>query len=86
MRCTPAAKQPRGASTPAWEIDLFGRLQAGSTRPPARAPRRQAADLEQVRIVAVAELARNYYEMRGAEQRLAVTQRTLAEPARQPAA
>ncbi|MFS2056481.1 TolC family protein, partial [Variovorax sp. CT11-76] len=36
-----------------------------------------ARDLEQARIVVVAELARNYYEMRGAEQRLAVTQRTL---------
>ncbi len=60
-----------------WEIDLFGRLQRLNEAATARAEA-QAADLEQVRIVAVAELARNYYEMRGAEQRAAVTQRTLS--------
>ncbi|WP_395349306.1 efflux transporter outer membrane subunit [Variovorax sp. UC122_21] len=59
-----------------WEIDLFGRLRRLDEAASARAEA-QAADLEQARIVVVAELARNYYEMRGAEQRLAVTQRTL---------
>src|SRR5690606_14322286 len=37
-----------------------------------------AADLAQTRLVVVAELARNYFEMRGAEQRLAVARANLA--------
>ena len=37
----------------------------------------QAADLAQARIVVVAEVARNYFELRGAEQRLAVARANL---------
>ncbi|OEZ27200.1 efflux transporter outer membrane subunit [Variovorax boronicumulans] len=70
------AQSSRAGFDAGWEIDLFGRLQRLDEAATARA-QASAADLAQVRIVAVAELARNYYEMRGAEQRLAVTQRTL---------
>lgn len=70
------AQSSRAGFDAGWEIDLFGRLQRLDEAATARA-QASAADLEQVRIVAVAELARNYYEMRGAEQRLTVTQRTL---------
>ncbi|MDM0086644.1 MULTISPECIES: TolC family protein [unclassified Variovorax] len=70
------AQSSRAGFDAAWEIDLFGRLQRLDEAATARA-QASAADLEQVRIVAVAELARSYYEMRGAEQRIAVTRRTL---------
>jgi multidrug efflux system outer membrane protein len=70
------AQSSRAGFDASWEIDLFGRLQRLDEAATARA-QATAADLEQVRIVAVAELARNYYEMRGAEQRIAVTRRTL---------
>lgn len=70
------AESSRAGFDAAWEIDLFGRLKRLDEAARARAEA-SAADLAQVRIVAVAELARSYYEMRGAEQRLAVTRRTL---------
>jgi len=70
------AQSSRSGFDASWEIDLFGRLKRLDEAATARTEA-SAADLEQVRIVAVAELARNYYEMRGAEQRLAVTRRTL---------
>ncbi|WP_172672241.1 TolC family protein, partial [Variovorax paradoxus] len=70
------AQSSRAGFDASWEIDLFGRLKRLDEAATARTEA-SAADLEQVRIVAVAELARNYYEMRGAEQRLAVTRRTL---------
>lgn len=70
------AQSSRAGFDASWEIDLFGRLKRLDEAAIARTEA-SAADLEQVRIVAVAELARNYYEMRGAEQRLAVTRRTL---------
>ncbi len=71
------AESSRAGFDASWEIDLFGRLKRLDEAAAARAEA-QAADLAQVRVVAVAELARSYYEMRGAEQRIAVTQRTLA--------
>ncbi|SFQ56490.1 outer membrane protein, multidrug efflux system [Variovorax sp. OK605] len=70
------SQSSRAGFDASWEIDLFGRLQRLDEAATARAEA-SAADLAQVRIVAVAELARNYYEMRGAEQRMAVTRRTL---------
>ncbi len=70
------SQSSRAGFDASWEIDLFGRLRRLDEAATARAEA-SAADLEQVRIVAVAELARNYYEMRGAEQRIAVTRRTL---------
>lgn len=70
------AQSSRAGFDAAWEIDLFGRLKRLDEAATARAEA-SAADLAQVRIVAVAELARSYYEMRGAEQRLAVTRGTI---------
>ncbi len=59
-----------------WELDLFGRLRRASEGAAARSQASEA-DLAQTRIVAVAEVARNYYEMRGAEQRLVVARANL---------
>ncbi len=59
-----------------WEIDLFGRLRRAAEGAAARSEA-QAADLAQARIVVVAEVARNYFELRGAEQRLAVARANL---------
>ncbi len=70
------SQSSRAGFDASWEIDLFGRLKRLDEAATARTEA-SAADLEQVRIVAVAELARNYYEMRGAEQRIAVTRSTL---------
>lgn len=66
------AEQSRVGFDASWEIDLFGRLQHLNEAATAMAEG-QAADLAQVRIVVVAELARNYFEMRGAEQRAELT-------------
>lgn len=54
-----------------WELDLFGRLQHLSESSAARAESVEA-DLAQTRIVVVAEVARRYFEMRGAQHQLAV--------------
>ena len=70
------AESSRAGFDAAWEIDLFGRLRRLSEAADARA-QASAADLAQVRIVVVAELARQYHEMRGAEQRIAITRSTL---------
>ena len=60
-----------------WEADLFGRVRHGVA---AASYDNQAteADLHDVRVSVVAELARNYFELRGAQWRLAVAQRSLA--------
>ncbi len=59
-----------------WELDLFGRV-----RSEVRAARANAQSyresLEDVRIIVAAEVARNYFELRGWQQRLAVAQRSL---------
>lgn len=59
-----------------WEADLFGRVRhevAG-----ARAENQAFdADLHDVQVSVVSELARNYFELRGAQWRLAVAQRSL---------
>ena len=76
---------------PEGERNLAGAIAPASTRPgkstcsagcaaqPRRAARSQAqaADLAQARIVVAAEVARNYFELRGAEQRLAVARANL---------
>lgn len=57
-----------------WEIDLFGSVRRGHEA--ARAEHGAAvASLEDVRLTVVAELARNYFELRGAQQQLAVAER-----------
>jgi multidrug efflux system outer membrane protein len=57
----------------AWEIDLFGRVRHGvdSAKAQAQASRE---DLRDVKVTVVAEVARNYLELRGAQARRAVAQ------------
>jgi multidrug efflux system outer membrane protein len=59
-----------------WELDVFGRVSHGVAASRAEA---QAfdADLGDVKVSVVAELARNYFELRGAQWRLAVAERSL---------
>ncbi len=59
-----------------WEIDLFGRVRHEIA---AARSNNQAveADLHDVEVSVVAELARNYFELRGAQWRLAVAERSL---------
>lgn len=59
-----------------WELDLFGRLQRLSESSSARAEA-VAADLAQTRIVVTADVARHYFEMRGAQRQLAVAHTNL---------
>jgi len=59
-----------------WEADLFGRVSHGIAA--ARAENQAfEADLHDVQVSVVAELARNYFELRGAQWRLAVAERSL---------
>jgi len=71
------AESYRAGFDAAWELDLFGRLRRAAEGAAARSEA-QAADLAQARIVVAAEVARNYFELRGAEQRLAVARANLA--------
>src|SRR5258706_3967240 len=59
-----------------WEADLFGRVSHGIA---ATRAENQAfeADLHDVQVSVVSELARNYFELRGEQWRLAVAQRSL---------
>src|SRR5437879_9897475 len=58
-----------------WEIDLFGRVRHGVAA--ARSDNQAVeADLHDVEVSVVAELARNYFELRGAQWRLAVAERS----------
>lgn len=60
-----------------WELDLFGRVGHGIAA--GRADSEAfAADLRDVQVSVTAELARNYFELRGAQWRLAVADRSLA--------
>lgn len=57
-----------------WELDLFGRVRRGNQA--ARAILGAAvASRDAVRLSVVAELARNYLELRGAQQQLTVAER-----------
>jgi multidrug efflux system outer membrane protein len=59
-----------------WEIDLFGRVRHGIAA--ARSDNQALdADLHDVEVTVVAELARNYFELRGAQWRLAVAEQSL---------
>jgi len=59
-----------------WEADLFGRVSHGVAAVRAE---NQAfeTDLHAVQVSVVAELARNYFELRGAQWRLGVAERSL---------
>jgi multidrug efflux system outer membrane protein len=59
-----------------WELDVFGRVRHGvaAARSDSQAVE---ADLRDMEVSVVAELARNYFELRGAQWRLAVAARSL---------
>jgi NodT family efflux transporter outer membrane factor (OMF) lipoprotein len=57
-----------------WEVDLFGRV-ARSVRARQALVASSEYDLEDVRVSITAEVARTYFELRGAQQQLAVSLR-----------
>ncbi|KRB40190.1 efflux transporter outer membrane subunit [Phenylobacterium sp. Root700] len=60
----------------AWELDLFGRVRRGVEAAGADADAARA-DLRDVQVSVAAEVARNYFELRGAQARLGVARRNL---------
>jgi multidrug efflux system outer membrane protein len=60
-----------------WEIDLFGRIRSAVRAAAANAQSVDAA-LDDVRVAVAAEAARSYFELRGIQQQMAVTERSLA--------
>ena len=60
-----------------WEIDIFGRVR-NQARSAAATAESYAALVDDVRVSVAAEVARNYFELRGLQQRLAVAGRSLA--------
>jgi multidrug efflux system outer membrane protein len=60
-----------------WEIDLFGHV-ASSVRAAGATADSFEASLDAARVIVAAEVARNYFELRGLQQRLAVADRSLA--------
>jgi outer membrane protein, multidrug efflux system len=61
----------------AWEVDLFGRVRSQVAAARANAEGFEAA-LADARVTVAAEVARNYFELRGLQQQLAVLDRSLA--------
>ncbi|MEO8256695.1 MAG: efflux transporter outer membrane subunit [Acidobacteriota bacterium] len=59
-----------------WELDLFGRVRAAVAAASAHAESFEAA-LAAVRVSVAAEVARNYFELRGVQQRMSVLDRSL---------
>jgi outer membrane protein, multidrug efflux system len=59
-----------------WELDVFGRVRS-QRRAAAATAESFAASLDDVRVSLVAEVARNYFELRGLQQQLAVAERSL---------
>jgi len=60
-----------------WELDVFGRVR-NQVRSAAATAENYAAAIDDVRVSVAAEVARNYFEMRGLQQRLAVADRNLS--------
>ena len=60
-----------------WEVDLFGRIRSAVRAASANAESFDAA-IDDVRVSVASETARNYFELRGLQQQLAVTERSLA--------
>jgi multidrug efflux system outer membrane protein len=60
-----------------WEIDVFGRVRS-AVRAAATTAESYEATLEDVRVIVAAEVARNYFELRGLQQQLGVAERSLA--------
>jgi multidrug efflux system outer membrane protein len=67
----------RAALDAFWEVDLFGRVRAEIAAASANAQSFEAA-LGAVRVSVAADVARNYFELRGVQQRLSVLDRSLA--------
>lgn len=61
----------------AWELDLFGRVRRGIEAARAEAEG-AAAGVRDARVSVIAEVARNYFEWRGAQLQLTVAERNLA--------
>ncbi|HEY3054948.1 MAG TPA: efflux transporter outer membrane subunit [Thermoanaerobaculia bacterium] len=59
-----------------WEIDLFGRVRS-SVRAASATAESFEASLDDVRVIVAAEVARDYFELRGLQQQLAVAERSL---------
>ena len=59
-----------------WEIDLFGRVRSAVRAASATASSLEAT-LDDVRVSVAAEVARNYFELRGLQQQFAVAERSL---------
>ncbi len=76
------AEEPRRLSTyrvgfdAFWEIDVFGRIRSQARAAAADADS-FAADVDDVRVSVASEVARNYFELRGLQQQLAVADRSL---------
>jgi len=60
-----------------WELDLFGGIRSAVRAAGATAEAFDAT-LDDARVVAAAEVARQYFELRGLQQQLAVAERSLA--------
>lgn len=60
----------------AWELDLFGRQRRASEAARADLEAEQAG-LQDVQVTVAAEVARNYFELRGTQKQLDVSKRTL---------
>jgi outer membrane protein, multidrug efflux system len=67
----------RAALDASWELDLFGRVRSAVAAASANAQSFEAA-LESVRVSVAADVARNYFELRGMQQQLSVLDRSLA--------
>ena len=63
-----------GGFDASWELDLFGRIRR-SVQGQSALVGAATEDLRDVRVTLSAELARNYFELRGAQERLAVARR-----------
>ena len=59
-----------------WELDFFGRVRSQVDAARANAEEFEAS-LEDVRVIVAAEVARNYFELRGLQQQLSVAERSL---------
>jgi outer membrane protein, multidrug efflux system len=59
-----------------WEVDLFGAVR-NSIAAAGAAANAYEASLDDVRVIVAADVARNYFELRGLQQRLAVAERSL---------
>jgi len=60
-----------------WELDLFGRVRSAIAAASANADS-VAAALEDVRVSVAADVARNYFELRGIQRQLSVLDRSLS--------